>query len=98
MASQPERIAWGSLSGTSEVTVYTVPRQTRVVLASLILTNRGSENASVSAYVTVEDAAYNVLPSGLQLGAGDSYHLTTPMSARRDSESERTRREPEREP
>lgn len=71
----------GVLTVTDPVSVYTVPRQTRVALASIVLTNTSPDPAVVGAWIAIgETTRYPLIPPELVLGAGDSYHVTTPIS------------------
>ncbi len=76
----PERIAAGVLTGSDTVSIYTVPRQTRVAVSSVVLTNSSPDPAMVGVWIVVGTARYPVTPPELMLGSGDSYHITTPFA------------------
>ena len=81
----PERIASGVLSTVDTEVVRTIPRQTREVLDSLVLTNAGSGDTEVGCWVTAglatgTETEFPIIPPQLTLGPGDSYHLTTPIA------------------
>lgn len=76
-----ERVAYGAvLTAGTEVSVLTVPRHSRIVLASLVLTNTGSSAVEVTVRVSVADRKFRVLPPGLVIQPADSFHLITPIS------------------
>lgn len=76
-----ERVAFGAvLEAGSEVSVLTVPRHSRVVLASLVMTNTGNVVVEVTVRVTASGKSFRVLPPALSIQPGDSFHLITPIS------------------
>ena len=74
------RVAYGTLASTAETDVYTVPRHSRAVNASLILTNVSNDDVEVTVRVSVGEASFRVLPARLLIHSGDSFHLITPFS------------------
>lgn len=76
----PERLAFGTVADTSETEVYTVPRHSRMVLASLQLVNLGSSDITVGAWVTVDDAKFRILPRDMVIAGGDMVLLETPVA------------------
>lgn len=76
----PERIASGVLTGAEQASVYVVPRQTRVAVASVVLTNTSPDAVALGVWIAVGTARFPIMPPELVLGAGDSYHITTPVS------------------
>lgn len=76
-----ERVACGVVaSAGSPVTVLTVARHTRIIVASLIMTNVGQTDVDVSVRISAAGRTYRVLPAGLSIGGLDSFHLITPFS------------------
>ena len=77
-----QRIAYGTVSSAgSDVVVYTVPRHSRAIIASLVMTNVSqNDDVEVSVKVSVGSGIFRVLPDGLVIRARDSFHLITPIS------------------
>lgn len=76
-----QRLASGTLApSATETTIYTVPRHSRAVLSSLVMTNVSSSDAQITVRVSFGNSKFRVLPSNLFVKASDSFHLITPIS------------------
>lgn len=74
-----ERLAFGTLP-FGDTVVYTVPRQSRVVLSSIHLVNQSSGPAEVNIWVTVEDLTLRIAPVSAIIEAGDMILLETSLA------------------
>ena len=76
-----ERLAFGAvLTAGAPVAIWTAPLHTRAILASLVMTNTGNDDVEVTVAVTAGGRSFRVLPPGLVIQGGDSFHLITPIS------------------
>ena len=74
-----ERLASGTLP-VGNTNVYTVPRQTRVVLSSIHLVNQSSSEVQVDIWVTVGSSTLRVAPVGAVIEPGDMILLETSLA------------------